>query len=146
MRITLFCANSQRLGESSTRLETRLRLVRPREVRAVSEDSLSWYPVCPVTDVGEEDVIQFEHDGKLYAVYHTPSGFYATDGLCTHEQEFLVDGLVIGEIIQVPRHQGRFHIPSGKAKSAPACVDLSTYPTKIKDRQTLVGLPHEDAL
>jgi 3-phenylpropionate/trans-cinnamate dioxygenase ferredoxin component len=107
----------------------------------VSEDSLSWYSVCPVTDVGEEDVIQFEHDGKLYAVYHTPSGFYATDGLCTHEQEFLVDGLVIGEIIECPRHQGRFHIPSGKAKGAPVCLDLSTYPTKIKDGQIFVGLP-----
>jgi len=107
----------------------------------VSEDSLSWYSVCPVPDVGEDDLIPFEHDGKLYAVYHTPSGFYATDGLCTREQEFLVDGLVIGEIIECPRHQGRFHIPSGKAKGAPVCVDLSTYPTKIKDGQILVGLP-----
>ena len=107
----------------------------------MSEDSLSWYSVCPVTEVGEEDVIPFEHDGKLYAVYHTPSGFYATDGLCTHEQEFLVDGLVMGEIIECPRHQGRFHIPSGKAKGAPVCLDLSTYPTKIKDGQIFVGLP-----
>ena len=106
----------------------------------MSEDLLSWHPVCPVTDVGPEDVIQFEHDGKLYAIYHTPSGFYATDGLCTHEQEFLADGLVIGEIIECPRHQGRFHIPSGKAKGAPVCLDLSTYPTKIEDGQVLVGL------
>jgi 3-phenylpropionate/trans-cinnamate dioxygenase ferredoxin subunit len=106
----------------------------------VSEDSLSWHAVCPVTDVGPEDVVQFERDGKLYAVYHTPSGFYATDGLCTHEQEFLADGLVIGEIIECPRHQGRFHIPSGKAKGAPVCLDLSTYPTKIEDGQVLVGL------
>lgn len=108
----------------------------------MSEDSLSWHSVCSVTDVGQEDVVQFEQDGKLYAIYHTPSGFYATDGLCTHEQEFLADGLVIGEIIECPRHQGRFHIPSGKAKGAPVCLDLSTYPTKIKDGQILVGLPH----
>jgi len=59
-------------------------------------------------------MIQFEHGGRLYAIYHTPSGFYATDGL--HEQEFLADGLVIEEIIECPRHQGRFHIP-GKARA-----------------------------
>jgi len=107
----------------------------------MSETRLSWQAVCPVADIDEEDVIQFQHGGKLYAIYHTPSGFYATDGRCTHEQEFLADGLVIGEIIECPRHQGRFHIPSGKAKGAPVCVDLATYPTKIEGGQIFVGLP-----
>jgi 3-phenylpropionate/trans-cinnamate dioxygenase ferredoxin subunit len=107
----------------------------------VSEDSLSWYSVCPVTDVGEEDVIQFEHDGKLYAVYHTPSGFYATDGLCTHEQEFLVDGLVIGEIIECPRHQGRFHIPSGRVRLPPFAWTGQLIPPKSRTARSSWDLP-----
>ena len=107
----------------------------------MSDSSISWLVVCPVEEIDEEDVRQFEQNGKLYAIYHTPSGFYATDGICTHENARLADGLVIGEIIECPRHQGRFHIPSGAPKGAPACVNLQTYPTKIEAGQIQVGLP-----
>ena len=107
----------------------------------MSDAQIAWHVVCPVKGIGEEDVVQFEREGKLYAVYHTPSGFYATDGQCTHEDELLADGLVLGEIIECPRHQGRFHIPSGKAKGAPVCIDLATYPTKIEAGLIYIGLP-----
>lgn len=46
---------------------------------------LQWHEVCACDDIDEEDVRAFEHDGTLYAVYHTPTGFYATAGFCTHE-------------------------------------------------------------
>jgi 3-phenylpropionate/trans-cinnamate dioxygenase ferredoxin component len=115
--------------------------MRLRRGQVLSEPRISWQVVCPAKDIDEEDVLQFEHNGKLYAVYHTTSGFYATDGLCTHEEEMLADGFVIGEIIECPRHQGRFHIPSGKAKGAPVCIDLRTYPTKIEADLVHIGLP-----
>ena len=105
------------------------------------EQNISWIMVCHVNEIDEEDVAPFEHDGKQFAVYHTSTGFYATDGLCTHEDEVLADGFVLGEIIECPRHQGRFDIPSGKAKGAPVCVDLRTYPTKVQADRVYVGLP-----
>ena len=107
----------------------------------MSEAATSWHVVCSVKDIDQEDVVQFEHDGKVYAIYHTPSGFYATDGICTHESACLADGMVLGEIIECPRHQGRFHIPSGQAKGTPACINLQTYPTKIEADQVQVSLP-----
>src|ERR1700690_3697642 len=80
--------------------------------RTISESAISWLVVCRVADIDEEDVVPFEYGGKTYAIYHTPSGFYATDGICTHENAYLAGGLVVGEIIECPRHQGRFHIPT----------------------------------
>jgi 3-phenylpropionate/trans-cinnamate dioxygenase ferredoxin subunit len=41
-------------------------------------------------------------------------------------------------------HQGRFDIPTGKAKGAPVCINLQTYPTKIEGQRVYVGIP--DAL
>jgi 3-phenylpropionate/trans-cinnamate dioxygenase ferredoxin component len=108
---------------------------------AMSDKSVGWHAVCGIEEIEEEDLIQFDHDGKVYAVYHTPSGFYATDGICTHEEAHLADGMVLGEIIECPRHQGQFHIPSGKAKGAPVCVDLRTYPTKVEAGRIYIGLP-----
>ncbi|MEE8145189.1 MAG: Rieske 2Fe-2S domain-containing protein, partial [Kiloniellales bacterium] len=66
---------------------------------------------------------------------------FATDGVCTHEGADLTGGLVIGDIIECPLHQGRFHIPSGKAKSPPVCIDLRTYPVRVEGGKVFIDVP-----
>lgn len=91
-----------------------------------------WIPACHVDDVDSEDVIGIRCDGVDYAIYRSPSGeFFATAGHCTHEKTLLCDGLVMGSVIECPKHNGRFDYTSGKALSAPAIVDLITYPVKV---------------
>ena len=97
----------------------------------MSELDDSWHRVGPANDIDEEDVMRYDLGDKTYAIYHTPDGFFATDGLCTHEEQHLADGIVIDNIIECPLHQGRFDVRSGEAKSAPVCVDLHTYALRI---------------
>ena len=93
-----------------------------------------WVLAGAFDDIDEEDVMRFDHGDKTYAVYRTMGDkIFATDGLCTHEQQHLAEGIVIDDIIECPLHQGRFHIPTGKAKGAPVCIDLKTYPTRVVD-------------
>ncbi|HEY8577521.1 MAG TPA: MocE family 2Fe-2S type ferredoxin [Devosia sp.] len=93
-----------------------------------------WIQACSADDVDEEDVIRFDHQGKVFAIYRSPDDrFYATDGLCTHEQISLADGLVMDDIIECPKHNGRFNYKTGEAKGAPVCVNLRTYPVKLED-------------
>ena len=99
-----------------------------------------WHRVCAADEIDEEDVIGFDVDDRTFAVYNTGSGFYATDGLCTHEAQHLAEGIVIDDIIECPLHQGRFHIPTGKAKSAPVCIDLKTYPVKVVDGDVYIQI------
>jgi 3-phenylpropionate/trans-cinnamate dioxygenase ferredoxin component len=74
----------------------------------------------------------FDHGGNAYAIYRSPDdAYYTTDGHCTHEQTLLCDGLVMGGIIECPKHNGRFDYTSGKALGAPVLVDVRTYPTKV---------------
>jgi len=101
----------------------------------------TWIEVCDADEIDEEDVIPFDHGDRTYAVYNTPKGYFATDGLCTHAEQHLADGLVMDTIIECPLHQGRFDIVTGKAKSAPVCVDLKTYPVKIEDGMVHIQLP-----
>ena len=93
----------------------------------------TWTRACAADEIDEEDLIRFDHDGRSFCIYNTDKGFYATDGHCTHEAQHLEDGIVIGTVIECPLHQGRFDIPTGKALSAPVCVDLKTYPVKLED-------------
>ena len=104
-------------------------------------EQTDWQLVGPAADIDEEDVIPFDLGARTFAIYHTASGFYATDGICTHEHAHLADGFVIDDIIECPMHQGRFHIPTGQAKSAPVCVDLATYPVKLEDGQLYIQVP-----
>jgi 3-phenylpropionate/trans-cinnamate dioxygenase ferredoxin subunit len=99
------------------------------------EESLmsEWIEVCDKDDIDEEDVMRFDHAGKTYAVYRSPEDtFHATDGLCTHEKVHLADGLVMDDIIECPKHNGRFNYKTGAAKGAPVCVNLQTYPVKVE--------------
>ena len=84
-----------------------------------------WIAACQADDVDPEDVIPFEHDGQDYAIYRSPGDeYYATDGHCTHEQTLLCDGLVMGRVIECPKHNGRFDYVSGKALGAPVYPSL----------------------
>jgi len=99
--------------------------------------------VCKTADIDEEDVKRFDYEDQTYCVYHTPDGFFASDGYCTHEEQHLEDGIVIDNVIECPLHQGRFDVRSGKALSAPVCVDLKTYPVVIKDGRVYLCLETE---
>ena len=103
---------------------------------------MTWVRACEVDDVEPEDVIAFEHGGEDYALYRSPDEqFFATAGHCTHERELLCDGLVMDNLIECPKHNGRFDYRSGKAMGAPVIVDIATYPTRVEDNTVFVDLP-----
>lgn len=94
--------------------------------------SENWVRACATDDIDEEDQFRFDHGDKTFCIYNTPKGFYATDGMCTHEDEHLEFGMVIDTVVECPLHQGRFDIVTGEALSAPVCVDLQTYEVKVE--------------
>ncbi|PZM14336.1 MocE family 2Fe-2S type ferredoxin [Rhizobium tubonense] len=92
-----------------------------------------WIEVCKVGDIDQEDLIRFDHGDRTFAVYRSDEDeYFATDGLCTHEKVHLSDGLVMGDIIECPKHNGRFNYKTGEARGAPVCVNLQTYPVSIE--------------
>lgn len=101
----------------------------------------NWIAACAAADIDEEDLIRFDHDGRTFAIYRSPDDeYYATDGLCTHEQVHLSGGLVMGHIVECPKHNGRFDYRTGAAKGAPVCVNLATYRVKVEDGTILVDV------
>ena len=93
----------------------------------------AWIRACATDDIDTEDVIRFDHEAHTFAIYRSPEDqFFATDGMCTHERTCLADGLVMGDIIECPKHNGRFNYKTGEAKGAPVCVNLRTYRVKVE--------------
>ena len=100
-----------------------------------------WLEVCDAARVGKEDVIRFDHAKKTYAIYQTAAGqFHATDGICTHGNTHLANGLVKGRIIECAKHNGRFDITDGAPRCAPVCVALCTYPVENRSGKLFLNI------
>ena len=98
-----------------------------------------WVRACAVRDIEPEDVVRFDHAGRTFAIYRSPENeFHATAGYCTHEQTHLAEGVVIDDVIECPKHNGRFDYRTGRALGAPVFIDLSVYRTRIEDGSVYV--------
>lgn len=97
-----------------------------------------WIDVTAFNEIDDEDVVRFDHAGRTFAIYRVEDEVYASDGLCTHEHVHLCDGLVIGHVIECPKHNGRFDVRDGRPLGAPVCERLKTYPAKVESGRVLI--------
>lgn len=100
-----------------------------------------WIEVATVESIERESAVRFDHDGRTFAIYRTADGnFYASDGMCTHGKTHLADGLVIGNQIECPKHNGRFDVRDGSPQRPPVRVGLRVYPVKIEQGRLLLNI------
>lgn len=103
--------------------------------------SQHWVEAGAAEEISPEDVLRFDHAERTFAIYRNAQGqYYATDGICTHAKVHLAGGFVMGNIIECPKHNGRFDFTTGQAQGAPACIDLRTYPVKVEAGRILIQL------
>ena len=103
-------------------------------------NDINWIEVGKADSIKLEDLIRFDHADRTFCVYRLEDGYYATDGMCTHEAVHLEDGLVMDDEIECPMYQGIFNIKSGEAISPPACEDLKTYPVKVENDLVYINI------
>lgn len=95
---------------------------------------MAWLKTLNADEIEAEDVVNFTWENHHYALYKSAEGdVFATDGYCTHEDALLCEGFVYGEIIECPKHNGKFNYKTGEAKALPCLVALKTYETKVDD-------------
>lgn len=86
-------------------------------------------------ELGEHHIALFKVNGCLYA----------TSNVCSHQFALLTEGAVDGEYVDCPMHQGRFHIPSGKAQCSPVSEPIETYPVRVLDNEIQIDFPRSVA-
>jgi Na+-transporting NADH:ubiquinone oxidoreductase subunit F len=88
--------------------------------------------VCRVDDLPKGEVIRFDFQQKTYAIYRTTNNeFYATDGFCTHGNAHLAEGLLIGNIVECHKHNGRFNIKDGTPARMPVTCGLNIFKVEV---------------
>ena len=107
--------------------------------------------VAALADVPAGTAKQVIVDGHKIAVVHTEDTIYAVDDICTHEEQSLSAGPVVGELIVCPKHGSRFHLPTGRVMSLPAVRPIRTYQVKVEGDGIFLslearpgqGMPHK---
>ncbi len=80
-------------------------------------------------DIDKDNVENFVHEEIDYAIFHLQSGFFATQGHCScEEQAFLSEANIEGEELECASCSRIFSIVSGDSLS-----DLEAEPLKIYD-------------
>jgi len=104
-------------------------------------DAEGWAAVCESAQLGRADVVRFDHGQKTFALYRNDEDkLFATDGVCTHGNTHLSDGLIFGNVIECAKHNGRFNLVDGSPARAPICRGLATYPVEVRGTRIYVNI------
>lgn len=86
--------------------------------------------------VGGKKLIEI--DGIPVAIFNVDGVFYAIEDVCTHDGGNLVEGDLMGNEIECPRHGARFDVRTGAATKMPAFEPVPTYEVQVAGDDVLV--------
>ena len=102
-----------------------------------------WMHIAKASDDIAEHGRAVDIGGKHVALFKLGGCYYATSNVCTHQFALMTEGCVDGEYVECPMHQGRFHIPTGKAQGSPVSEALQVYATRIEDGEVQIDFPQD---
>jgi len=111
----------------------------------MSDANVEFHEVANDGDIEEESALQVTVGKTDIAIYRLEGTLYATDDICTHAYASMSDGFIEEGQIECPLHGACFDIKTGKALTAPASIDLKTFPVKVEGGKVLVGVPAGDS-
>ncbi|MGB5622805.1 MAG: non-heme iron oxygenase ferredoxin subunit [Gammaproteobacteria bacterium] len=104
-------------------------------------DDFEWIDVAREGGIPFGSFAELETDDHLIAVFNIDGNLYAIEDVCTHDGAELAGGPIQGDQIICPRHGARFCLRTGKALSAPAYEDISTFEVRIHEGRIQVCVP-----
>lgn len=79
---------------------------------------MKFQKACKVSDVPLGEMRAIQVGDKKLVIYHTGTGFYASQANCTHMFGPLARGKIIDDcLVQCPLHRARFDIATGEVKA-----------------------------
>lgn len=98
----------------------------------------NWIKVCSIDQVGKNETLSFDHEGKRLMIVNLGGKLYAADRICTHAEADLTTGFLTEEGIRCPLHLSVFNLENGKPLNPPAEAPLKTYNIKIEQNEIYV--------
>lgn len=102
------------------------------------------FDLGPASEPAPGSARQVDVGDETYALFRLDDGtLVCTEGLCTHGQAHLADGVVLDCSVECPKHNGRFDLRTGEAVRYPATTPLALYPVQIRNGRVVSNLQAE---
>jgi len=101
---------------------------------------MAWKRIAMWADLEQKGCLAFTADGQRVALFAVEGRAFALADMCTHQLAYLSEGFVEGDCVECPMHQGRFHIPTGRALCAPLTEDVAVFAARIEGGAVYVDL------
>ena len=98
-----------------------------------------FHPVLTAAELPVGRVKAVTVDGRTIAIYHTKSGFFATDNTCPHRGGPLAEGDLIGEEISCPWHLWGFDVATGECAGNRE-ISVAAHECRVEGDQVMVRL------
>lgn len=100
-----------------------------------------WIKVCLLDVFPENSIRRFDYLEKSFAIYRMERDvFHATDGFCNHGNSHLSEGMIVDEMVECAKHNGRFCLKNGDPCRNPVKKAIGIYPLKIMSGMLLMKL------
>ena len=99
---------------------------------------MQWIDVAGHDTLVARRWMEVEAGPHALLLYDVGGQVFATSAICPHHFAWLSQGGFAGEYVDCPRHQGRFHIPTGEMVRGPTCDRLRTYPARVAGGRVFV--------
>ena len=83
-------------------------------------------------DVPAGEMLIVEIEGEEVVLANVNGEIYAFGGECTHRGGPLGEGLLEGDEVECPFHQGRFNVKTGEAVQEPPTDPIPTYQVQVE--------------
>jgi len=107
---------------------------------------IEFYKTVHTSEVPLGKAKLIEISGKMLAIFHTSSGWFALDDRCTHRGGPLSEGQCLNGVVTCPWHQARFELVSGNCLSSDSLPPLKTYPVRLNQDVIEIGLLKNDGI
>ena len=99
-----------------------------------------WIDVGPAEAFRANRGRRVEANGVVLAVWRTRDRWFAFDDACPHMGASLADGLVVGDTIQCPWHEWRYHMETGICPVRP-WAKVRVHDLRVESDRVLVRRP-----
>ncbi|HEX3960790.1 MAG TPA: non-heme iron oxygenase ferredoxin subunit [Trebonia sp.] len=95
--------------------------------------------VARLTELKENSLKHVEAEGVPICLARLEDGeVYAINGICSHEQIELSDGMLDDDVVECPLHGSCFNVRTGAVEGLPATEPVATYPVSVEDGEIFV--------
>ena len=88
--------------------------------------------VAGVSDVPAGEMLIVQVDGDDVVLANVDGEIYAFGGECTHRSGPLGEGVLEGDEVECPFHQGRFNVKTGEAIEEPPTEAVQTFQVQVE--------------